>query len=160
MSEGDLYSPLPDGSDEVNSSIRDVVISTDPQRWFILFMFCVVATLQCITWMLLSPIQHEIGVAYGDAFDDSFVAWSLNLGNITYLLFTLPASWIAEKYGRRMSTLLSISLVVIANSMRLIPADTETFKVIILISSALGGIAGPWVNIAGPIISETWFPVR
>ena len=106
-----MYAELSNELNDEGSVSPIPMIRKDPRRWFILIMFCFVATLQVISWLLLSPIQREVGVAYGDTYDADFVAWSLNLGNITYMVFTLPSSWLTSRYGPRFSTL-SIAMLI------------------------------------------------
>ena len=137
-----------------------------PFRWLILALFCLCSIQQDMAWLLLSPIEREIGTAFGPKWNPSFITWTLNLGNISFLICTLPIAWLVPRYGRRFSTLLVIGTTTFANMLRLMPVDVNDessnslYRGLMLWCCAVVGIGGPWSMIGGPILAETWFPIH
>ena len=70
---------------------------------------------------VLSPtplFPHALLPAFGSKWDPDFIRWSLNLGNITFTVCTLPLAWAVSMYGRRNSTLFVIAGTTVANALR------------------------------------------
>jgi len=136
------------------------------QRWLILFLFCMCSVQQDMAWLLMSPIAREMETAFGPKWNAEFITWSLNLGNITFMICTLPIAWTVASYGRRKSTLLVIASTTFANMLRLLPVNVDDpssnslYRFFTLVCCAFAGLGGPWSMFGGPILSETWFPLH
>lgn len=113
------------------------------QRWWIIFLFWFVAVQQDLSWLILAPIQREMKIGFGPTWDSSFIRWTLNLGNIAYLVFTMPCALMCDRLGRRYLTLFCIGCTVIGNLMRLIEFDEdydEWAQIVMQISCAVIGM--------------------
>jgi FLVCR family MFS transporter len=63
-----------------------------------------------------------------------------------------------QRVGPRKVTLACAWAVTAGACLRLLPLEEAQFKPIILVSMALNGVGGTWLNFGGPIVSEAWFP--
>ncbi|CAB4015411.1 disrupted in renal carcinoma 2 homolog [Paramuricea clavata] len=66
-------------------------------RWYILFMYCLIAILQNIMWNTWGPIQATARAVYDwdDYVIDLMAAW----GCITFCIAMLPFAWIMDVKG-------------------------------------------------------------
>lgn len=66
-------------------------------RWYILFMYCLIAILQNIMWNTWGPIQATARAVYDwdDYVIDLLAAW----GCITFCIAMIPFAWIMDVKG-------------------------------------------------------------
>ena len=171
MKVNDEYQPLYENSnnDDNNNQTPVAKLNNDRElikkscgRWFVLFVFSMVAICQAMTWMILGPNSREFTRAYGDTvMNSSFISWATNAANISFLLFTWPNAALVKKYGPAFATRFSIVLTFVGCILRCIPWPTDQlFQFFMILSMILIGIAGPWANFGGPTMSSLWFPVN
>ena len=138
---------------------RDTIKSSSG-RWFVLLVFCMVSMCQAMTWMLLGPSSREftehmeirliLRTYHGPRTRQIYLFCCL-LGQMQNLL---------RIYGPSFATRFSIVLTFSGCVLRCIPwPSVELFRIFMVISMVLIGIAGPWSNFGGPTMSVTWFPV-
>jgi len=68
------------------------------RRWYILFVFCLLACHQCIVWNTFGPIETAVQYAYGwTNFEAPMMA---NWGCIMFLVAVVPLTKLAEQNMR------------------------------------------------------------
>ena len=137
---------------------RPFSLGVSKRRWWVLFWFCIASINQAAVWLSLSANAQDFFKVYG--WDDRFVSWFLNISSISYTAVIYPNALFLKKYGSGTATIVSAFIVAVGTLLRCIPFEDPSIRGnMMLISNFIIGIAGPWVNFGGPILSEIWFPV-
>ena len=118
-------------------------------RWWVMAMFTGVAIAQGVSWNVFSPVSKALKLAYfqdkSDTFVDSFVSWSANIANIVFLVLLLSTSRAFARHGARKVMLFSASMVVLCCALRLVPAGSESVRVVLFYASmVVNGAGGCW----------------
>lgn len=71
-----------------------------PVRWYILALTGYMGMVQSLVWMGWGTISQSMYFAYHD-WNDSDIGLLGNWGEICFLAFSLPATWIMETKGAR-----------------------------------------------------------
>jgi len=129
-------------------------------RWYILFIFSLLACHQCLVWNTFGPIDEMANAAYG--WQDSTVAMFANWGTIMFCLSVMPLCWFLEAKGLRVTVVLVSGLVALGTVLRcctIIINNDTVFLVSCHICAILNGISGVTIMSAPPFISSLWFPI-
>lgn len=147
--------------DVVDGGGVPVQIRVYKRRFYILFVFCVLACLQCAVWNTWSPMALTVEAAFG--WSNGTVALMANWGAITYLIFAAPMCWLMER-NLRVSMLVATGFMVFGTSIRCLPVffnvSDSWFLVTAHVCAILNGISGIIIMSAPPAISAAWFPVN
>jgi len=128
-------------------------------RWYVLFVASLIAFEQGWVWNTYGPIALVVEQASVFNWDDGVISTLGNWGPIAFLVWFLPTAWMLDNSGLRTSALLSSVFISLGCGCRLLWTG-PTFKCTVVqhIGQALNGLAGPFANSAGPLISAQWFP--
>lgn len=130
-----------------------------PARWWVLLVTTLTNMLQNLMWNCFSPISGTVKLAYG--WTDSDFAWAVNAANISFMLALLPVNKLYQRYGARYSMLLATAFLAFSGVIRCVPVTHgRSFMVLVQLSMLANGITAAWSNIAGPLISDLWFPAE
>lgn len=115
--------------------------------------------LQSLLWNVFSPISETVKLTYG--WTDSDFAWAVNSANVSFMLALVPINKLYDLYGARQTMLLSTASLAFCGLVRCLPLrGGQGFMVLVQLSMLANGITAAWANIAGPLISDLWFPAR
>eukprot|EP00913_Durusdinium_trenchii_P015802 g14850.t1 len=129
-----------------------------PARWWILLVLTVMNILQALLWNVFSPISKSIKLVYG--WGDSDFEWAVNAANISFMLALVPVNKLYARYGARCTMLLSTVSLAFCGLIRCLPLEGHAFMMMVQLSMLANGMTAAWANIAGPLISDVWFPAR
>ena len=124
-------------------------------RWAVLvaFMLCVIANQ--LLWITFAPITSDAAAFYGVS--------DLNIGllsmsfMVTYLIVSIPASWVIDTWGFRVAVGIGAILTGVFGLMRGLVGSDYTLVLIAQIGIAIGQ---PFVNNAVTKVSARWFPLN
>ncbi|CAK9052856.1 Solute carrier family 49 member 4 homolog (Disrupted in renal carcinoma protein 2 homolog) [Durusdinium trenchii] len=114
--------------------------------------------LQALLWNVFSPISKSIKLVYG--WGDSDFEWAVNAANISFMLALVPVNKLYARYGARCTMLLSTVSLAFCGLIRCLPLEGHAFMMMVQLSMLANGMTAAWANIAGPLISDVWFPAR
>lgn len=145
----------------VNSSCASTIsipshIKVYRRRWYILFLFALLAFLQGALPNSWAVIAQSAEAAFG--WTDATISLMMNWVYITYLVAMAPVAWLMDKKGLRPAVLLSALLVVIGTVIRCISSSPPYVTWLAHVAHITIGLAGPVCFTAGPSISAKWFP--
>lgn len=123
-------------------------------RWVVLaaFMLCVIANQ--LLWITFAPITSDAASFFGVS-DLSIGLLSMSF-MVTYLLVSIPASWVIDTYGFRVAVGIGAVLTGVFGLMRGLVGSDYTLVLIAQIGIAVGQ---PFVNNAVTTVSARWFPL-
>ena len=117
-----------------NSNQNNEQINVSGFRWYICAIFCLFCLLQSGTFNFYSPIDKSIEAAYN--WTPRFIEWLLNSANLTFMIFTIPVSFLIDKYGLRYPMIATSSCMFICAFLRLIsPSEFSSYKIFSVFSS-------------------------
>ncbi len=125
-----------------------------PYRWLILLAIVPIIISTEMMWLSLAPISSRAESYYGVS-GMSIALFSMSY-MIMYIIFSLPASWIVDKYGYRYSLIIGASITAVFGLVRAIFADNFT---IVLISQFIIAIGQPFLLNISTKVPANWFPV-
>ncbi|XP_060584064.1 solute carrier family 49 member 4 homolog [Ruditapes philippinarum] len=146
----DLYSQVQQIQD------KELNIKVYKRRWYILFVYGMMAMTQCAVWNTFSPISAVGERVFG--WDTAGLSLLTNWGPISYLLGTFAFSWILDVKGLRPACVLSAFLVAAGTGLRCITSKSSVATPLIHFGQFLNGLAGPIAMGAPPSLSAEWFP--
>ena len=82
------------------SSVARAEFQPSPTRWYILALTGYMGMVQSLVWMGWGTVSQSMYFAYPD-WDDRDIGLLGNWGEICFLVFSLPATWIMETRGAR-----------------------------------------------------------
>lgn len=128
--------------------------NVSPYRWVILFAILPIIISTEMMWLSLAPVSSMAESFYGVE-SMSITVFSMSY-MIMFILFSLPASWIVDKFGYRYSLIIGASLTGIFGLMRAIFADNFT---IVLASQFIIAIGQPFLLNISTKVPANWFPL-
>jgi nitrate/nitrite transporter NarK len=163
---------------------RNREIGPTAWRWYIIFVFALLATLQArfplllalsalpllqtfghlrvqsMSWNIYAPVSQHLRMAYGsDLWSDLFITWAENTSNVTFVLALPLACYGFDRVGARTLTIVSAALLVASTVLRVLPLEGTPLEVTVIVSMSLNGVSGPFFLFGAPIISQLWFSV-
>ncbi|XP_028171491.1 uncharacterized MFS-type transporter C09D4.1-like, partial [Ostrinia furnacalis] len=75
-----------------------------PYRWAVLFIFVLYSASNAMQWVQYSIIQDAVAAYYGVS--SITVYWTSMIYMVTYIPLIFPASWLLEKTGLRVTTII------------------------------------------------------
>ena len=147
---------------------KKILIPTEyaPQkkRWYILFLTGLIGMVQSLIWMGWGTIAQAMYFAY-PTWDDSDIGLLGNWGEICFLIFAIPASWLVDTHGAKVSGLVCTGMMLVGSGVRCLQwlfLDHQNsgtiFKVLAHIGGILNGSMGPFVVTIPSVVSSLWFP--
>ncbi|XP_013413057.1 disrupted in renal carcinoma protein 2 homolog [Lingula anatina] len=127
------------------------------RRWYIVFVYCVFSLIQSVIWNTWGPIT--VSAEYVFDWNDRTIDLLSNWGPISYLLTSLGFTWIMDEKGLRWACLASAFVVAVGAALRCIPMDPKSATWFIHSGQFLNGMGSTVGSMAGPLISNTWFPL-
>ncbi len=128
---------------------------SDPYRWIVLLCVFPILTVTQVFWLTFSAISPEAATYYGtSSLGIAFLSMSYM---IVYILFTIPASFLADKKGLRASFVLGAVVTAVFGLLRGFCAENFAMVVVAQIGMA---VAQPFL--VNPItkLAAVWFPVK
>lgn len=125
-----------------------------PYRWLILLAIVPIIISTEMMWLSLAPISSMAESFYGVS-GMSIALFSMSY-MIMYIIFSLPASWIVDKYGYRYSLIIGASITAVFGLVRAIFAHNFT---IVLISQFIIAVGQPFLLNISTKVPANWFPV-
>lgn len=123
-------------------------------RWIIILAIVPIIISTEMMWLSLAPISSIAEKYYGVS--SMSVAMFATSYMIMYILFSMPASWVVDKFGYRYSLILGAVLTAVFALIRAIFADNYT---IALISQFIIAIGQPFLLNISTKVPANWFPV-
>jgi sugar phosphate permease len=124
-------------------------------RWFILSAFMLVVAFNQLLWITFAPITSNAAAYYGVS--------GLSIGllsmafMVTYLVVSIPASWVIDTYGFRVAVGIGAGLTGVFGLMRGLVASNYTLVLIAQVGIAIGQ---PFILNAVTKVSARWFPLK
>ncbi|WP_336787305.1 MFS transporter [Paenibacillus sp. MMO-177] len=124
-------------------------------KWIILLSIVPIIVSTEMMWLSFAPIS-SIAEDYYNVSSMSITLCSMSF-MIMFILFSLPASWVIDKWGYKVSLLIGAGLTAVFSLLRALYAEDFTF---VLIFQFILAIGQPFLlNIATKVASD-WFPLR
>ncbi len=126
-----------------------------PYRWVVLLCMIPIIISSEIFWLTFAPIAtaaakyYQVSSLSIDLFSMSYM--------FMYIVFTIPASWIIEKYGFKVSVIIGSILTVVFGATRFVFA--ENF-IIVLVSQFLLAAGQPFLVNISTKVPANWFPLK
>lgn len=124
------------------------------RRWGILAAIIPMIVCTEMFWLILSPIASLAGTYYNVGSMEISLFTSSYM--IMYIIFTIPASWIIDKYGYRPSLIIGAVITVVFGGLRIVFADNFT---VVIISQFAIAIGQPFLLNISTKVPANWFPV-
>jgi len=124
-------------------------------RWVVLVAFMFVISINQLLWITFAPITSSAAVFYGVS--DLSIGLLSMCFMIVYIVVSIPASWVIDKYGIKIAVGIGVTLTGIFGLMRGILSDNYNFVLIAQIGIAIGQ---PFILNAITTIAARWFPIN
>ncbi|MEX1308599.1 MAG: MFS transporter, partial [Eubacteriales bacterium] len=124
-----------------------------PYRWLIVAVMVPVIIATEIYWLAFAPIA-SLAENYYSVGSLGITAFSM-IYMLMYILFTIPASWVIDKYGAKRSVLIGAFITAGFGLIRFVFADVF---VIVLITQIFIAIGQPFLINISTKIPANWFP--
>jgi len=124
-------------------------------RWVILIVLVPAIIATEIFWLTFAPISSIAEEFYGVG-SLGITMFSMSY-MLMYIIFTIPASWVIDKYGAKISVLIGIVITAVFGLIRFAFADIFA---IVLISQFIIASGQPFLINISTKIPANWFPVK
>jgi Arabinose efflux permease len=125
-----------------------------PYRWLILLAIVPIIVSTEMMWLSLAPIS-SMAEAFYSIGSMSVALFSMSY-MIMFILFSIPASWIVDRYGYRYSLIIGAAITAVFGCFRAIFADNF---MIVLITQFVIAIGQPFLLNISTKVPANWFPV-
>ena len=159
---------------------RQETYSPSQARWYILFLTGLMGMVQSLIWMGWGTVSQSMYYAYPD-WNDSDIGLLGNWGEIMFLAFSVPATWILETKGARwiliwildyvlffffrVGGIVCTAFILVGAGVRCLqwvfldhPQSGLIFKILAHTGGILNGSMGPFVVTIPSVVSSYWFP--
>lgn len=134
-------------------------VGVSKSRWWMLFVFCYLNLLQGWFWVLPGPIAAPYNDILG--LDGDAVELLLNLGQILFVVGSLPYALLMGRGRHRLGMLSACALILSGSVCRYAARDGSAVSQSLMYASAsANAIAGIVAMGAVSTLAETWFPVN
>ena len=124
-------------------------------RWVVLVAFMFVISINQLLWITFAPITSSAAAFYGVS--DLSIGLLSMCFMIVYIVVSIPASWIIDKFGIKIAVGIGVTLTGIFGLLRGILSDNYTLVLIAQIGIAIGQ---PFILNAITTIAARWFPIN
>jgi len=124
-------------------------------RWVVLVAFMFVISINQLLWITFAPITSSAVAFYGVS--DLSIGLLSMCFMIVYIVVSIPASWVIDKYGIKIAVGIGVTLTGIFGLLRGILSDNYTLVLIAQIGIAIGQ---PFILNAITTIAARWFPIN
>ena len=124
-------------------------------RWVVLVAFMFVISINQLLWITFAPITSSAAAFYGVS--DLSIGLLSMCFMIVYIVVSIPASWVIDKYGIKIAVGIGVTLTGIFGLLRGILSDNYTLVLIAQIGIAIGQ---PFILNAITTIAARWFPIN
>ena len=134
--------------------MEEINFKVYPYRWVVLGVFMLIIATNQLLWITFAPITVDSCAFFGVS--DLQIGLLSMCFMIVFILFSIPASWIIDKYGIRIGVGIGALLTGLFGLMRgLVPADYN----FVLISQIGIAIGQPFLLNAITKVASRWFPL-
>lgn len=123
-------------------------------RWVILLAIVPIIISTEMMWLSLAPVSVLAESFYGVS-SMSIALFSMSY-MIMYILFSMPASWVIDKFGYRASLIIGALITAVFGFTRAIFAENFT---IVLVSQFIIAIGQPFLLNISTKVPANWFPI-
>ena len=124
-------------------------------RWIVLLAFMFVIAINQLLWITFATITGSAASYYGVS-DLSIGLLSMSF-MIVYIIVSIPASWVIDKFGIRIAVGIGVTLTGLFGLMRGLVAADYTLVLIAQIGIAIGQ---PFILNAVTTVAARWFPIQ
>src|SRR5450756_1243633 len=124
-------------------------------RWAVLAVFMLAVAFNQLLWISFAPITSA-AAAYYHVSDLAIGMLSLSF-MATYLVVSVPASWVIDTFGFRVAVGIGAGLTGVFGLMRGLAASNYTLVLVAQIGIAIGQ---PFILNAVTKVSARWFPLK
>jgi len=124
-------------------------------RWVVLVVFMGVIVANQLAWITFAPIT-SVAAKYYEVSDLSIALLSMSF-MIVYIFVSIPASWVIDTYGFRLSVTIGALLTGIFSLTRALAGDNYTLVLISQIGIAVGQ---PFILNALTKVAARWYPIQ
>ncbi len=125
-----------------------------PYRWLVLLVFVLALTMTNVIWISFAPITGAAAQFYGVG--DMSIGLLSMIFMITFIIFSVPASWVIDTYGLKVGVGIGIGLTAVFGLTRGFFGDSYRM---VLISQILASIGQPFIANAVTTVASRWFPL-
>jgi len=123
-------------------------------RWVVLFVFLLQLTMTNVVWITFAPITGPAARFYGVS--DLSIGLLSMIFMVTFILFSVPASWVIDTYGLKVGVGVGAALTAVFGLTRgLFATDYR----LVLASQVLASVGQPFIANAVTTVASKWFPV-
>lgn len=124
-------------------------------RWVILLTIVPIIMSTEIMWLSIAPISSMATKFYGVS------SFSIDMLSVSYMimfiLFSIPASWIVDRFGYRYSLIIGAVLTAVFGGLRAVYAENFT---VVLIAQFIIAIGQPFLLNISTKVPANWFPLN
>jgi len=124
-------------------------------RWVVLVAFMFVISINQLLWITFAPITSSAAAFFGVS--DLSIGLLSMCFMIVYIVVSIPASWVIDKYGIKIAVGMGVTLTGVFGLLRGVFSADYTFVLIAQIGIAIGQ---PFILNAITTISARWFPIN
>lgn len=124
-------------------------------RWVVLVAFMFVISINQLLWITFAPITSSAATFFGVS--DLSIGLLSMCFMIVYIVVSIPASWVIDKYGIKIAVGIGVTLTGVFGLLRGVFSADYTFVLIAQIGIAIGQ---PFILNAITTISARWFPIN
>jgi MFS family permease len=124
-------------------------------RWVVLVAFMFVISINQLLWITFAPITSSAAAFYGVS--DLSIGLLSMCFMIVYIVVSIPASWMIDKFGIKIAVGIGVTLTGIFGLLRGLMSDNYTLVLIAQIGIAIGQ---PFILNAITTVSARWFPIN
>ncbi len=125
-----------------------------PFRWLIVLAIIPIIISTEMMWLSLAPIS-SLAENYYRVGGMSIALFSMSY-MIMYIIFSIPASWIVDKYGYRCSLIIGAAITAVFGLVRAVFAENFT---IVIAAQFIIAIGQPFLLNISTKVPANWFPV-
>ena len=124
-------------------------------RWVVLVAFMFVISINQLLWITFAPITGSAAIYYGVS--DLSIGLLSMCFMIVYIVVSIPASWVIDKFGIRVAVGIGVTLTGLFGLMRGLVATDYNLVLIAQIGIAIGQ---PFILNAVTTVAARWFPIQ
>lgn len=127
--------------------------SVSKYRWIVLFTIFPVIVATEMMWLTIAPISSMASEFYGVS------SLQIDMLSVSYMMmfivFSIPASWVVDRFGYRKSFLIGASLTAVFGTVRAVFANQFTM---VLIAQFFIAVGQPFLLNISTKVPANWFP--